>query len=84
MQAITTRFLAPTNFHGSRIVARCDAGRVTIPWDHSIGADENHDHACETLCQQLNWKDLPGQWHGGNLPKSDHSARCYIYVRSTP
>lgn len=41
-QAITTRFLGPTNFRGSRVKATADAGSVTLSWDYALGIDQNH------------------------------------------
>lgn len=62
MQAITTKYLGPTNHRGSRIKATCDAGSLTLTWDHSLSAPENHRLAARALVQRLGWG---GKWIGG-------------------
>lgn len=38
MQAITVKYLAPTNRRGARVKASADTGRtITIPWDYDLG-----------------------------------------------
>lgn len=54
-QCIETYYIGPTNTRGSRIVARCDARKITIPWDHSLNTSQNHASACETLATMLGW-----------------------------
>lgn len=41
MQAITVKFLSPTNYRGARLKAECDRGSVVIgyPHNHSSGLD---------------------------------------------
>lgn len=77
MQAITTKYLGPTNNRGARVKAKCQAGSVTIAWDHSKDSDENHDAAAKALAVKLGWL---GVWHGGALP----DATGYCYVLSNP
>lgn len=79
MQAITTKFLGATDFRGSRIVARCQARRVTVPWDHALGVEENHQLAAQTLAEKLGWA---GQWYGGALP--DGTGQCFVCVSALP
>ena len=55
MQAIITKYHGPTNTKGSRVSARCDAGRVTIPWDDALSSDENHAAAARDLMRHLRW-----------------------------
>lgn len=81
MQAITTRYLPPTNHRGSRVKAQCDAGSLVVPWDYSLNPDENHDAACAALVKHLGW-DTYGAWLGGTLPQSNFSHRCYVCVPS--
>ena len=76
MQAIQTRYLEPTDTRGSRIVAECEAGRVTLNWDDTLSADTNHVAAREILCRKLGW-DIPGsklaswgKWHQGQFGKN--------------
>lgn len=54
-QAIQTTYRGPTDHRGSRIIARCDAGRVVVPWDHAIGVGENHEAAARALASKLGW-----------------------------
>jgi hypothetical protein len=35
-QAITTKFIGPTNHRGSRISVRCQAKRIVVGWDHAL------------------------------------------------
>lgn len=79
MQAITTRYLPPTDHRGSRIKAQCDAGSLVVPWDYSLNPDDNHDAACAALVKRLGWDDY-GTWIGGTLPHTSH--RCYVCVLS--
>lgn len=67
-QAITTRFVAPTNRRGARVKASADAGSIFVPWDYSLGASGNHIAAARALAHQLAW---PGVWFGGTLPNQD-------------
>jgi len=73
MQAIETKYLPPTNFRGARIKASAQAGSVTIPWDHALNVEGNHDAACEALVRKWGWF---GSWVRGALP----SSRGNVYV----
>jgi hypothetical protein len=73
-QAIETKFLGPTNFRGPRIVAKAEAGRIVVPWDHALNPAENHARAARALAVKLGWR---GTYRGGSLPNS------YVFVRST-
>lgn len=53
MQAIITKYLGPTNSRGSRIVAKCWAGKVTVPWDYRLEVRENHEAAAKALIEEL-------------------------------
>lgn len=55
MQAITTRYLSPSNFRGARIVAECEASRRVFDWAHNVGTDENHELAATRLAKELGW-----------------------------
>lgn len=65
-QSITTKYLGPTDHHGPRVVASCNAERITVAitvaWDHALGTEENHGVAARMLAEQLNWK---GDWCAG-------------------
>ena len=58
-QAIETRFLGPTTARGSRVSARCDAGRIVVPWDHALNPVENHAAAARALAVKLGWLGTP-------------------------
>jgi hypothetical protein len=65
MNAITTKFLGPTNVRGSRVKAIAEAGSVTLSWNHSLNSDDNHKAAAETLANKFGWH---GKWFGGGMP----------------
>lgn len=64
-QAIVTKYHGPTNHRGSRVSARCDAGRTTVEWDHALNPDANHTRAVVALVRKLGWS---GRLHLGALP----------------
>jgi len=69
-QAITTKYLGPTATKGSRIVASCAAGRVTIPFPYEAGGNaESHAMA---LLAKLDWG---GTWAQGGQKWG------YVFVR---
>lgn len=55
MQAIRTRYHGPTNSRGSRISAKCEAGQVSVSYDHALSIDGNHKAACDALVKKLGW-----------------------------
>lgn len=62
MQAIITTYKGPTNTRGARILARCEAGSITISWDHAQSSEGNHRAAAEALKQKLS--DRCGKRYG--------------------
>ena len=64
-QTILTYFLPPTNFKGSRIVAKCEARRRIYSWDHSLGSEQNHAEAADRLIHELGWNQDDDKWIGG-------------------
>lgn len=54
-QAIVTKYIGPSNHRGSRVKAFADAGEFTMPWDHELGVEANHQKAMVFLCGRLNW-----------------------------
>lgn len=55
-QSIETKYLAPTNHRGSRIVATTPGGlRLVHHMDYSLGIDRNHHAAAEALRAKLDW-----------------------------
>lgn len=74
MQAIITKWIAPSNVRGSRVKASCDAGSITLHWDDALGVDSNHHKAALTLCAKLGWT---GKLASGGMPKAGY---CYAFV----
>jgi len=63
MKAILTKYLGPTDFRGSRIVAHDDDGnRVTVTYRHELNSEENHRAAADALCAKMEWT---GEMVGG-------------------
>lgn len=77
MQAITTKFLGPTDRRGSRIVAHAQAGRVIIDWDHRLNPDANHAAAAAALARKFEWK---GRLIGGHLPERNTAHMAFVFV----
>lgn len=61
-QAITTKYLGPSNVKGSRIKASCQAGSLTLHWDDALNSEQNHITAARALADRLGWD---GEWSGG-------------------
>lgn len=68
-QAIQTKYHGPGNVRGATISARCDAGRITLGWDHALNSHENHEAAARALMVKLGWPDdiQGGALHDGTL-----------------
>jgi hypothetical protein len=80
MQAITTKFLGPTNASGARIKAKCQARAMVVSWDHALDVEANHAAAARALIARLGWDaDCYGKWHGGALP--DDTGYAFVCVR---
>lgn len=87
MQAIQTRFLAPTNTKGDRIKAWCARGSITVGYDYGIdGEQEKHHSAVKALIAKFCQEDsIDGQdtvsnpwntaWNGGQLSNGDF---CFV------
>jgi hypothetical protein len=74
MQAITTKYIGPTTFRGSRIKASCPAGSITLPYDYAE-RDGGHYGAAVALIKKLGWKEH-GTWYRGD------TATGHVYVCS--
>jgi hypothetical protein len=74
-QAIVTKFLAPTNFKGSRVKATAEAGSVTLSWNHALNGDRNHAAAAQALAQKYKWD---GAYYAGGIP--GHSGYAFVCV----
>ena len=77
MQTITTKYLGPTNYQGSRLRATHTGGAksVTVSYRHALDAEDNHREAALELAKKLNWK---GQYIGG------HTKEGMVWVHSKP
>ncbi len=76
MQAITVRFLGPTNTLGSRYKASCAAGSITLSSDYALNPEQNAARAAVALCKRLGWtKDYYGDLICGGLEDGS-----YVFV----
>jgi hypothetical protein len=73
-QAITTRYIGPTNTRGSRVKATAAAGSITLDWDDGLNSDENHARAALALADKFKWR---GAYYGGGLP--DGCGNVYVH-----
>lgn len=73
-QAITTKYIGPTDTRGSRVKAECAAGTRFYHWKSELDSFENHRAAAHQLCQALNW---PGLVIGGCLKDGRY---CWVMV----
>lgn len=73
MQAIRTRYIGPTNHHGARYSAQCDAGRIVVVAVQELDVPANHEHAAQALAQRLGWLDNGRRMVGGSLPGNDYA-----------
>ena len=56
--AITTKYLGPTNVHGSRVKASNEYGSVTIGYDCALNSFDNHALAANKLCEKYGLSEL--------------------------
>ena len=72
MKAITTKYLGPTNFRGSRIKAYAEGGNtITISYPYELSGQAVHEKAAVALCEKMKW---PGELIGGATDKG------YVFV----
>lgn len=69
MQAITTKYIGPSNVRGSRVKATAQAGSITLEWDNALNRDQNHMAAAKALATKLDWDY--GEFIAGTLPSGD-------------
>jgi hypothetical protein len=55
LQAITTKYLSPTNTRNTRVKATAAAGSVTVSWDHALDDRQNHAAAASALATKNGW-----------------------------
>lgn len=73
-QAIFTKYYGPTNHKCSRIVASCEAGRVTVPWNVELNTSDNHSAAVHALLLKMEWS---GRWRGSSLG----DGRRFVFIQ---
>lgn len=78
--AIFARYLGPTNYRGSRVVAEtADVNsqgkreRITVDWNPAHNSTRNYNDAAKALAVKLGWS---GQWIAGGTDTG------YVYVRT--
>ncbi|AKG94346.1 hypothetical protein VO98_020 [Pseudomonas phage phiPsa17] len=77
MQAITITYKGPGNVRGSRLIAKCDAGQVTVPYEHGLDMHGNVVDATKALCKKLGWTrsaGYRGDWTVGQTHKGFYVA----------
>ena len=78
-QAIETKYLGPTDHRGARVMVKAAAGRMYIPWDHELDADQNHRVAAKKFASALGWYEgESGLWAGGG--KANGGGNVYVWV----
>jgi hypothetical protein len=70
-QAITTKYIGPTNYRGSRIAAFADCGRIYVGYDHALNIEDNHVAAAKAFAEKYGWV---GSWYGGGV------GRGFVFV----
>lgn len=56
-KSIGVRYIGPTNYRPSRLVAEADGGnRVTVNYDHGLNHDERYAAAAVALVQKMGWE----------------------------
>jgi len=85
MQAIVTKYVGPGNVRGARIIAKCKAGRVSIPYPHELSGEAVHRAAAVALCDKLDAKTVtrrrfwdPAELIGGALPND--AGYCFVFA----
>lgn len=74
-QAITVRFLPPSDHNGDRYKAFCNAGSLTVDRDYSLEANEQIALTAKLLIKKLGWQDH-GNWSGGVIKNGDTVFVC--------
>jgi hypothetical protein len=74
VQAIEVKYFGPGNTRGARMVAITQAGRKSVPYDHSLNPFDNAAVAAEVFARHLDWH---GEMVGGGL-HSGHYAFVFL------
>jgi hypothetical protein len=76
VQAISTKYLGPTNARGSRIKATTASGLTkTIPFDYELDEAGNAKKAAKALMKKLGWE-------GKIACGSTKTGHCCVFVSS--
>ena len=80
MQAIVTKYIAPTSNKGTRMKATCSQGEIVVGYDYSIDVELNHAAAAKALIEKLKWtvQDGYGMFYPGALANGDY---CWVMVK---
>lgn len=74
-QSIQTRYLGPTNYRPSRIVATTASGqRLIVPYDYALNVEHNHRAGAEAIRVALAWPKFKA---GGSTKDG------YVWLTST-
>lgn len=76
-QAISTKYLGPTDKRWSRIRATAQAGSITIDYDQGLSSENNHAAAAKALAMKFGWD---GTWFAGGLVNGN----CFVRVPTAP
>jgi hypothetical protein len=79
MKAIQTRYYGPTNYQGSRIIARAEGvPSLSLPYPYELSVDDAHAKAATLLATKQRWltPSSPFRLVSGVLPNGDH-AHCF-------
>jgi hypothetical protein len=75
VQAITTKYIGPSNTRSGRIKASAAAGSVTIPYPSQHGMERAHATAALALCEKLGWSGTLAQ---GGMPSD--SGYAFVFT----
>ena len=73
-QAITTKYHGPTATQPGKLIAQCNAKRITVWYDHGFDTERNHHNAAMQLATVMGWN---GSWIVGTLP--DGLTNVYVH-----
>lgn len=79
-QSITTKYIPPSNYKGSRISVRSSGGiRRIYKWDDRLNSDQNHAAAARKLIEEMGWNQVTGAW----VPGATVVGVVYVFTYAT-
>ena len=83
MQAILTKYLAPTDYRGGRVKAQGNRTSVTVSWNHALSVPENHRVAAKAYAEKMGWTPdqaacFSANWCEGSMPEASPWSYCYV------